>query len=62
MCILDLVVTDEFGEPFFFACEPVIFKEGLVLFDNRLNMDFHSQDGGETRVSSIKFESADKKV
>jgi len=25
--MLDLVVTDEFGEPFFFACEPVMAIE-----------------------------------
>jgi hypothetical protein len=62
MCMLDLVVTDEFGEPFFFCCEPVFAEEGKYLFDNKLNMEFDSGRDEEYSVCSIKFENKDKTV
>ena len=39
LTVLDLVVQDEFGEPFFYSCQPVELLENVRLFDNELNFD-----------------------
>lgn len=38
MCILDIVMIDEFNEPFYYGSQPVNIKK-KALFQNQLNMD-----------------------
>lgn len=40
MILLDLVVTDEFNEPFHYASKPVSIGN-QPLFDNKMNMDLN---------------------
>ena len=40
MVILDLVIMDEFSEPFHYASQPTIIHK-KPLFSNELNMDFN---------------------
>ena len=55
LAILDLVIQDEFGEPFFFTCTPTEIVQGKPLFQNELNFD-----SSEVTVGSVKFTSTTK--
>jgi len=62
MVLLDLVLTDEFNEPFHYASQPVKMKTER-LFDNDLNIDLggrfdHDQinSGSTSTVLSISYE------
>lgn len=57
MIILDLVVVDEFNEPFHYSSQPLIVTHER-LFENALNMDL---DGcsRERKIICLDYESAD---
>lgn len=59
LAILDLVVQDEFGEPFFFTCAPVEVVPNQRLFQNELNFN-HQDDDSEVTIASIRFTSTPK--
>jgi hypothetical protein len=56
MCILDLVIIDEFSEPMHYTSWPQKFKNQPI-FNNRLNLDMGSsllED--DTEIFSLEYE------
>ena len=58
LVMLDLVVHDEFGEPFSYICTPIEVKQNERLFENQLNFEMQTFNDTESmKVSSILFQS-----
>ena len=57
LVILDLVVKDEFGEPFFYYCVPVEVQHGSRIFNNKLNFQIQYFAGDtDSKQASISFQ------